>query len=156
MQRAFRCTILIFVILCLGMCTAVPGCLEDEPTRSSTYAPSGYGQPGAISLWTTPGGASVYLNGEYLGETGYYEASLINVPPGSYKLEIFKTGYEAYLEYVYVSDGETVYKDIYLQEIGAPFPYPTATPEPEPIWTWEPEPSYPGPTYGAATRPIYN
>ncbi|MDT8357916.1 MAG: PEGA domain-containing protein [Methanomicrobiaceae archaeon] len=154
MKSACRHAVLISVLLCLGIFTAATGCLEDEPS-SQSYS-TGYGQPGAISLWTTPGGASIYLNGEYLGETGYYEASQISVPAGSYKLEVFKTGYEAYLEYVYVGGGETVYLDVYLQETGGSAPYAPVTPEPEPVWTWEPEPSYPGPTYGAATRPVYN
>ena len=154
-MKSAQChAVLISVLLCLGIFAGATGCLEDEPSFPSHS--TGYGQPGAISLWTTPGGASVYLNGEYLGETGYYEASLITVPAGSYKLEVFKAGYDASLEYVYVGDGETVYLDVSLQETGGPSPYTPATPEPEPVWTWEPEPTYPGPTYGAATRPIYN
>ncbi len=139
------------LLILLAAAILVSGCIESSESGSlaGTYSDYGY-----IEIWTIPSGASVYVDGEYLGETDAVEDLFVRVSPGSRKLEIYKQGYEPYLEYLYIGSGETVTRDIVLEDAYYnPDPGPVWTPAP--TWTWEPDPTYPGPVYVAPTRPIY-
>ncbi len=141
------------LLILLAAAILASGCIESEPSESGSGSLAGtYSDYGYIEIWTVPSGASVYVDGEYLGETDAVEDLIVRVGPGSHKLEIYKQGYESYLEYLYIGSGETVTRDVVLEE-------GYYNPDPEPVWapapTWEPDPTYPGPVYVAPTRPIY-
>lgn len=145
-------TLSVLLIL-LTAAILASGCIDDtfESSESGSLAGS-YSDYGYIEIWTVPSGASVYVDGEYLGETDAVEDLFVQVSPGSRKLEIYKQGYESYLEYLYIGSGETVTRDVVLESTYSD-PEPVWTPDP--TWTWEPDPTYPGPVYVAPTRPIY-
>lgn len=151
--------ILFALLILLAAAILTSGCIDSifEPSESGSGSLAGtYSGYGYIQIWTLPSGASVYVDDEYLGETdGVYDMS-VRVCPGSHKLEVYKQGYEPYLEYLYIGSGETVTRNIFLEDASynpATEPYPVWTPAP--TWTWEPDPTYPGPVYVAPTRPIY-
>jgi hypothetical protein len=138
------------------------GCDDDEyggDSYSYEYSSSGYAGyessscPGYLFVWTLPAGASVYVEGQYLGETAGYDDFIVEVKGGTYKIEIYRNGYELYLEYVLVYPGEIREVNVYLRQIGYDPYYP-----PLPIydgWEWYDESDGDGPVYVAATRPIY-
>jgi hypothetical protein len=136
----------------------VAGCDDDEPSYvptdeySSGYSSheSGSGN-GCLVIWTYPSGASVYIDGQYLGETTGYDDFVVEASGGTYKVEIYKNGYNGYLEYVLVMPGEYRTLDVYLQESSGYDPYYEPT---EDVWSWDTEPTE-GPIYVAATRPQY-
>ena len=149
--------ILSILLILLTGAILTSGCTEIffEPSESGSGSLAGtYSDYGYIQIWTYPSGASVYVNGEYLGETSEADGLFVQASPGSHKLEIYKQGYEPYLEYLYISRGETVARDVFLENI-----YYNSYPEPDPVWTpaptWEPDPTYSGPVYVAPTRPVY-
>ncbi|MCM2464766.1 PEGA domain-containing protein [Methanoculleus oceani] len=143
--------VLSALLILLTAAILVSGCIESSESGSGSLAGT-YSDSGYIQIWTVPSGASVYVDGEYLGETDDVEDLSVRVSPGSHKLEIYKQGYESYLEYLYIGSGETVTRDVFLEST-------YYDPDPGPVWTpaptWEPDPTYPGPVYEAATRPIY-
>ncbi|WP_292731040.1 PEGA domain-containing protein [Methanoculleus sp.] len=149
--------ILSTLLILLAAAILTSGCIDGifESSESESGSLTGtYSDYGYILIWTAPSGASVYVDGEYLGETDDVEDLIVQVSPGSRKLEIYKQGYEAYLEYLYIGSGETVTRDVLLESTYYnPDPDPAWTPAP--TWTWEPDPTYPGPVYVAPTRPIY-
>ncbi len=151
----------IMVLLFLAVAVLTAGCIDELFEDSNAGTSSSYTSGSAYSaasdyalldILVYPAGSSVYIDGEYLGETTGQGSVLVEVAGGSHKIEVFKTGYEPYLEYVYASAGKTEMLTVYLWE--SP-PTETVPPEPEPAWTWEPEPTYPGPVYVAQTRPVY-
>ncbi|WP_164913746.1 PEGA domain-containing protein [Methanoculleus taiwanensis] len=151
--------ILSALLILLTAAILISGCTDIlfEPSESGSGSLAGaYSDYGYIQIWTCPSGASVYVNGEYLGETTDVDDLFVQVGSGSHKLEIYKQGYEPYLEYLYISPGETVARDIFLEN-NYYNPYPDSDPvwTPAPTWTWEPDPTYSGPVYVAPTRPIY-
>ncbi len=141
--------ILSALLILLTAAILTSGCTDilSEPSESETGSLTGaYSDYGYIQIWTYPSGASVYVNGEYLGETDEVDDLFVQVGPGSHKLEIYKQGYEPYLEYLYISRGETVARDVYLEN-SYYNPYPESDPvwTPAPTWTWEPDPTYSAP-----------
>ncbi|MDG6256250.1 MAG: PEGA domain-containing protein [Methanomicrobiaceae archaeon] len=150
----------IFMVFA-AVCAA--GCDDDDYTVNSypnEYSSSGHSGstyssgPGYLSIWTSPAGASVYVDGQYRGETSAYDDFILEGPGGTYKVEIYKAGYDAYQEYVTIYPGETRQVNAYLQQTGYD-PYYTPAPTYDPPWTWEPQPTGDGPIFEAATRPIY-
>lgn len=145
------------LLILLTAAILASGCIDgiSESSESGSGSLAGaYSDYGYIEIWTVPSGASIYVDGAYLGETDAVEDLFVQVSPGSRKLEIYKQGYEPYLEYLYIGSGETVARDVFLEDAYySPDPEPAWTPAP--TWTWEPDPTYPGPVYEAATRPIY-
>lgn len=149
----------VMLMLFAAVCGA--GCDDDdygEPSYSGDpsygYSTSGSSSgPGYLSIRTSPAGASVYVEGQYLGETSGYDGFIVEVTGGTYKVEIYRDGYEPYLEYVLVYPGETRSVDAYLQQTVYE---PYYTPEPTyNDWGWDDEPTGDGPVYVAATRPSY-
>ncbi len=161
MRRALIAGAVVFMVF-LAVCGA--GC--DDPddeywddsysgqSSSSGYSSTGSSSgPGYLSIWTSPAGASVYVEGQYLGETNGYDDFIVEVTGGTYKVEIYKNGYEPYLEYVLVYPGEIRNVNAYLQQIGY---IPEPTPETAyDDWGWDDEPDDDGPICVAATRPVY-
>jgi hypothetical protein len=150
--------LMVFFAVCGAGCDDAEEEYWDDPhsgQSSSGYSSSGSSSgPGYLYIWTSPAGASVYVNGQYLGETNGYDDFIIEVPGGaSYKVEIYKDGYEPYLENVMVWSGETRSVNAYLQQISY---NPYYTPEPTyDDWGWDDEPDDDGPICVAATRPVY-
>jgi hypothetical protein len=149
----------VMLMLFAAVCGA--GCDDDdygEPSysgdSSSGYSSSGSSSgPGYLAIWTSPAGASVYVEGQYLGETNGYDDFIVEVTGGTYNVEIYKDGYDSYQEYVLVYPGETRSVNAYLQQSGY---MPYSTPEPTyDTWGWEEEPTGDGPVFVAATRPVY-
>jgi hypothetical protein len=153
-NNAGRILSVLLILLTAAIFTS--GCTEIffEPSESGSGSLAGtYSDYGYIQVWTYPSGASVYVNGEYLG-VAEADGLFVQASPGSHKLEVYKQGYEPYLEYLYISRGETVVRDVFLESTYSnPYPEPVWTPAP--TWTWEPDPTYSGPVYVASTRPIY-
>jgi len=151
--------ILSALLILLAAAILTSGCIDSifEPSESGSGSLTGtYSDYGYIQIWTVPSGASVYVDGEYLGETDAVDDLLVQVSPGSHKLELYKQGYEPYLEYLYIGRGETVARDVLLESTNYnPDPGPDPVWTSAPTWTWEPDPTYPGPVYVAPTRPIY-
>ncbi|MDD3574816.1 MAG: PEGA domain-containing protein [Methanospirillum sp.] len=56
---------------------------------------------GSLQVSTTPGGASIFVDGVFSGTTN---SVIGNVPPGKRQVLITKAGYEDYEEWVYVSN----------------------------------------------------
>lgn len=65
---------------------------------------------GAIRIWSTPSGASVYVNGNYQGTTlggGYVDS--IDIPDGQHSIMLRKSGYNDYATDIIVSRGTIQY-----------------------------------------------
>ncbi len=159
MRRALIAGVVVLMVFAAVCCA---GCDDDEyggNSYSEEYSSSAYSSyesssgPGDLSIWTSPAGASVYVEGQYLGETTGYDDFIVEVTGGTYKVEIYKDGYKPYLEYVLVYPGEMREVNVYLQQAGYD---PGFTPEQTyEDWGWEEEPTGDGPVYVAATRPVY-
>lgn len=73
------------------------------PTTAPTKAPPGT-ETGTLSVTTTPGGATVSLDGTYRGLS---PLTLTGVSDGSHELKISKTGYQDFHTSVMVTGGKT-------------------------------------------------
>jgi hypothetical protein len=87
-----RYSILAGIITCL-MVAGIPAAIAADET---TPQPAG----GTITVFSYPHGAAVYLNGVYRGDT---PATLLNVPPGDYFVNVSMAGYnnESFLTTIY-------------------------------------------------------
>lgn len=91
-----KINIVFIVLLLIGLlCTA--GCV--------TISSSGIALTGALSVSSTPTGASVYLDDQYKGTT---PLSLENIPIGTYSLIVKKSGYDNWQNSVTINTGETI------------------------------------------------
>ncbi|MEM7582372.1 MAG: PEGA domain-containing protein [Acidobacteriota bacterium] len=63
--------------------------------------------PANLTLRVTPGDASIYLNGKFLGIASELPQALA-VPPGKHRLDLTRPGYVAQELEIDVSDGDTV------------------------------------------------
>jgi hypothetical protein len=72
---------------------------------------------GSISVKTTPSSAYIYLDGEYVGTSS---KTLSGLAPGSYHLELTKSGYYDWSSYVQVFTNKVTYIDVALNKIPSP------------------------------------
>jgi hypothetical protein len=150
------------VVLMVFAAVCGAGCDDDEyggNSYSEDYTSTGNSNsgsssaPGYLSILTNPAGASVYVDGQYWGETDGYNDFVVPVTGGTCKVEIYKDGYDPYQQYVQVPPGEEWVLEVSLQQAGYT---PYYTPEPTySDWDWNEEPTGDGPVYVAATRPVY-
>lgn len=69
---------------------------------------------GSLQVSTTPGSASVFVDGVFSGTTN---SVIANVPPGRRHVLITKAGYEDYEEWAYVSDRQVTTIDTLLNPV---------------------------------------
>jgi hypothetical protein len=82
---------------------------------------------GSIEVGSVPGGSSVYLDGNYMGQTPVNSYSdLTSIPDGSHTLLIRHTDYQDYTQTVYVQGGGVVTVNAQLTP-NAPLPTPDTT-----------------------------
>ena len=84
--------------------------LEKDFASSSSYLRIPDGGKTAVVIKTNVSGASVFLNGEYLGRT---PLSVHNLVPGSYNLRAELNGYEPVFQRINIKDGRE--QTYYLQ-----------------------------------------
>jgi hypothetical protein len=82
---------------------------------------------GSIEVGSTPGGSSVYLDGNYMGQTPVNSfTDLTSIPDGSHTILIQHTDYQDYTQTVYVQGGGVVTVNAQLSP-NAPSPIPDTT-----------------------------
>ncbi|MBA7473509.1 hypothetical protein ES707_08849 [subsurface metagenome] len=116
-------------------------------TDVPTVIPTPYQSIGYIYVWSTPTGASVYVDGTYLGVTSSSQYLPIAVYSGSHQVTVYKNGYEEYSTSVTASSSNYPKVDAYLSPISTPTPTwtyvaPASTPVTTAIPTPSPTPSY--------------
>jgi hypothetical protein len=85
---------------------------------------------GAISITSTPSGASVTLDGVSHGTT---PATLTGITPGSHTLVVSSAGYQTSTQALTVTTGQTTSVNVILVPVITPTPTPTPSPTPTPV-----------------------
>ncbi|MBO8183446.1 MAG: PEGA domain-containing protein [Archaeoglobus sp.] len=67
----------------------------------------------SLSVYSTPSGASVYIGGDYKGQTPL----TLEVPPGTYTIEIRKTDYKSHTETITIQAGEKRQINVQLEAL---------------------------------------
>jgi hypothetical protein len=117
------------------------------PTPRPTPTPVETPTTGQIAIGSSPEGSSLYIDGEYYGETEYYNPKPIGLKAGTYTIKLAKDGYKDYTETITVEGGYIHKKTIILESLPVT---PTETPiTPEPTST----PTPPEPTQTPVTTP---
>jgi hypothetical protein len=88
---------------------------------------------GTIDVSSSPSGASLYVDSEYMGTTPY---TVDDLSTGSHKVSLVKAGYDDWGKLVKVTEGDTTVIDATLDPIA--IATATATPEPTPVPTTVP------------------
>jgi hypothetical protein len=83
---------------------------------------------GSISIGSAPAGASVYMDSAYQGVTNPSGGfSLNNIPSGSHIIKLTASGYNDWIETVYVKPNTNTYVPVVMTPIGpSPTPVPAA------------------------------
>jgi glucose/arabinose dehydrogenase len=107
--------------ICLGTTCISNNGYAKSPNYPITVGGSGGGGggTGTISLTTTPGGATVLLNGNTAGTTSAGSSGTLtipNVPEGTNTLAVSLSGYETSTQSVSVTEGQTTNLNIVLQQ----------------------------------------
>lgn len=97
------CTLALFAALPLGAQSVASGDSEEMVPGSG------------LELYSNVRGASVYLNGEFIGKTPLYA---YDVKPGLYSLRVEKEGYEQYRRSIYIPAGILVRLQVVLEPLG--------------------------------------
>lgn len=67
---------------------------------------------GTLNIYSSPSGASVYIDKKYVGTTPFSTA----LSPGTYGVQVDKSGYNSYSETVIISAGQTITRRYTLQQ----------------------------------------
>ena len=117
--------------------TATP---RPTSTPRPTLPPVETPTTGQIAIGSSPEGASLYIDGEYYGETEYYNPKPIGLKAGTYTIKLTKDGYKDYTETITVEGGYILKKTILLESLPVTPTETTATPTPTtPTQTQPPE-----------------
>ena len=82
----------------------------------TTYVSETLAGYGSLDISSTPSGASVYLDGEYKGET---LISISNIVEGAHSIKLTKQGYDGVTKTVSISAGQTTYVSETLKGYGS-------------------------------------
>ena len=85
------------------------------PTPRPTLPPVETPIMGQIAIGSSPEGASLYIDGEYYGETEYYNPKPIGLKAGTHTIKLTKEGYKDYTETITVEGGYIHKKTIILE-----------------------------------------
>ena len=107
--------------------TATP---RPTSTPRPTLPPVETPTTGQIAIGSSPEGASLYIDGEYYGETEYYNPKPIGLKAGTYTIKLTKEGYKDYTETITVEGGYIHKKTIILESLPVTPTETTATPTP--------------------------
>jgi hypothetical protein len=110
----------LIVIVAIVAIVMFAGCIED---KTQPTAPTVTKQVGQLSVTSTPSGAEVYLDDNYVGTT---PLTLSNVSVGSHLVKLAKEGYEDWTTAVDVKAGGTDSVSATLSEIDFTKPYEIA------------------------------
>ncbi|MDP2766447.1 MAG: PEGA domain-containing protein, partial [Candidatus Methanoperedens sp.] len=80
---------------------------------------------GYISIWSSPDGGSIYVDGDYKGTTDSSQYITISTTPGYHTVEISKDGYDKYSTSVYVYSNQGTTVTAYLNPTFTPASNPT-------------------------------
>ena len=118
------------------------------PTPRPTLPPVETPTTGQIGIGSSPEGASLYIDGEYYGETERYNPKPIGLKAGTYTIKLTKDGYKDHTETITVEGGYILKKTILLESLPVT-PPPTETPiTPEPTEQTQTPPPETTPTPG--------
>jgi hypothetical protein len=70
--------------------------------------------PYKLTVYSQPAGASVFIDGEYLGKTPFTSH---NVPVGTHQLTLLKKGYYVFSEIIIISSSGETFREIKLEKI---------------------------------------